>query len=448
MISILRRQLNILISDERFFEILTGSTWALGARVAATGMAMIFSIIIARFYSAEVLGTVALLYSLLTLVTIFTVLGTNISILRLIPEHLAKYSANSAFQVYRKTQHLVAGVSILTGMLFYFTSSFLAEKVFAKPHLSFYFALVAGFIIFQSLMILNTDAIRGLRLIRVFALMQLLPSFSKLLILLTATVFFFHQDNPIYAMFASIALTALAGAWIMDCTFKKKIGPDDAVHPMPVKEILSLSLPMLMTSAMTFVIGQTGVLILGVLRPEVEVGYYSVAVRLATLTSFVLFAINTIAAPKFSELFHAGKMDELFYVAKKSTKLIFWTTTPILLVLVLFGKSLIGLLFGSDFIVAYGAMVLLVLGQFVNSIAGSTGYFMNMTGGQKIFRNIITAAAGINIALNLLLIPIWGINGAALAGMSSLVFWNVYVLIYIKVKHGRTIGYIPLFNRV
>ena len=45
--------------------------------------------------------------------------------------------------------------------------------------------------------------------------------------------------------------------------------------------------------------------------------------------------------------------------------------------------------------------------------------------------------------MSLLLIPSMGMIGAALAGMTSMTFWNVYTLLYIKFKYGRTIGYFP-----
>jgi O-antigen/teichoic acid export membrane protein len=443
MVSFFTRKLHNLTSDKKFYEILTGSAWALGAQVISTVLAMITSIIIARLYGAEVMGIVAMITSFLMLTTIFTVLGTNTSILRMIPEHIAKFSAASAFKVYRKTQNFVVGVSVITGGLFFFASNLIADKIFSKPHLSFLFALAAVFVIFVSLMNLNTQAVRGLHLIRTFAFMQLLPSLSRFLILIVITLFFFHQYNPVYALFASFMFTALMGALIMHREFKKKIGPEDAINDMSMKSILTISLPMLMTTTMTFIIGQTGVIMLGMFRSESEVGYYAIAVKLAMLTVFVLQAVNSMAAPRFSELFHGGNMDELFYVAQKSAKLIFWTTTPILVILVLLGKPLLGLLFGREFVVAYGALVLLVIGQFVNAVSGSIGYFMNMTGHQKVFRNIIFCAAVLNVCLNLALIPHFGINGAAFAGMISLAFWNIVTLFYVKMRYGKIIGYLP-----
>jgi O-antigen/teichoic acid export membrane protein len=115
---------------------------------------------------------------------------------------------------------------------------------------------------------------------------------------------------------------------------------------------------------------------------------------------------------------------------------------------VLAGKPILALLFGQEFTIAYAAMVFLVIGQFVNSISGSTGSFMNMTGKEKILRNIIFFSAVINVTLSLALIPSFGLKGAAIAGMTSLCFWNICALIYIKSKFGKTIGYFPMVSGV
>lgn len=432
-----------LISDRSFSEILTGSAWALGASVLSSGLAMIISIIIVRIYGAEIMGTVAIITNFLNLATIFTIMGTNTSILRLIPEHMVRYSATSAFRIYRKTQYFVTALSIVVGALLFLLSGPIAGKVFSKPHLSFFLRLASIFALFLSLMNLNTSAVRGLRLVRAFALMQLLPNASKLFFLMGITFLFFDPYNPLYAQFAAYLFTALMGALIIRIEFKKKIQPHDIVSDMPVKDILSISYPMLMTAAMSFLIGQTGVLMLGIFRSETQVGYYDIAVKLATLTAFVLNAINAMAAPKFSELFHSNQMEELIAVARKSAKFIFWTTAPILSGLVVFGKPVLSVLFGPDFTTAYIPMVLLVVGQFVNSISGSTGYFMNMTGNQNAFRNIIFVAAVLNVGFNLIVIPPLGIIGAALSGMVSLMVWNIAALVFIKYKYGKIIGYFP-----
>jgi O-antigen/teichoic acid export membrane protein len=444
MFNFLKKKYINLISDKKFSEILKGSIWALSGHILAAGLGLIISIIVARFYGAEAIGIIAVLNSFLTLASIFTMLGTTTSILRFIPEHLVKHSPTSAYKVYHKTQNLIICISLITSVVLFKGSDIISKNVFSKQYLSFYLALAAVFLVFKSMALLNTQAIRGLKLIKTFAFMQILPQISNLIILLALSLFFFTKNIPIYALLGSFAVTGVLGWLIIEVVFKQRMSPNDQVYAMPIREILFISLPMLLTSTMNFFIGQTGVIMLGMFRTTTEVGYYGIAVKLGTLTGFILAAINSMSAPKFSECYHSNRIDELFYVAKKSSKLIFWTTAPILLTLVLFGKPIIVIMFGKEFTVAYYSLVFIALGQFINSISGSTSLFMNMTGHQIALRNIICIAAVINIGLNLLLIPKVGIIGAALAAMISLSFWNIATLFFMKFKFGKTTGYFPL----
>lgn len=445
-INVINKKVSALNSDKRFSEIFKGSVWALSASVLSAIMNMIINIVVARFYGADSMGALAVITSFLIVVTIFTVMGTGTSILRLIPEHMIRYSPSSAFKIYLKTQNLVISVSLVAGFIFYCGADFLSEKVFSKPQLSFFFALAAIFIVFRSLMTLNTQAIRSLKLIRIFAFIQALPVFSQLIMLILATKFLYNNGNPIFTFLGGLFITALTGWIIMVNEFKKKIHPGDQIEDMPVRSIISISMPMLMTSAMNIALGQTGVIILGMFREEAEVGYYSIAVKLATLTSIILNSINSMAAPKFSELYHSGKIDELLYVARKASKLIFYCTIPFLTGLIICGKPILSILFGSEFSIAYLAMIILVAGQFIHSISGSTGIFMNMTGNQIKYRNIIFFTALFNILLNFLIIPKYGYYGAAFTSAFCVAGWNLATLLFIKKKYGRSIGYLPGFR--
>lgn len=437
------RKFHNLCHDHKFSEILTGAVWAVSARVIGTGLGLICSIIVARIYGAKAVGIVALLNSFMTITTTFTVLGTNTSILRLIPEHITKYSTTSAFKVYHKTQYLVIAVSLAFGAICFWGADFISSKVFSKPSLTFYFSLASIFIVFKSLIILNQQAVRGLRIIKGFAIMQALPQVMNLIFLIPGSLLWSCKEIPVYSLLVGLAITGIIGWIMMVYTFKKNMQPQDSVHPIPIRDIFSISLPMLMTATMTFVIGETGLIMVSMFRPEAEVGYYSIAVKLATITTFILTAVNSMVGPKFSDLYHSGKVDELFYIAQKSAKLIFWISTPILMSFVILGKQIIYIFYGHEFIVAYPALIILVIGQFVQSISGATNLFMNMTGSQNVFRNIVFIAAIINILLNYLFIPKYGILGASIAAMVSIAGWNIATIRYIKKKFGNTTGYFP-----
>ena len=93
-------------------------------------------------------------------------------------------------------------------------------------------------------------------------------------------------------------------------------------------------------------------------------------------------------------------------------------------------------IFGNEFIVGKTALLILLFGQIINILCGSVGYILMMTNKQEILRNIIIFSAFLNIILNILLIPKYGINGAAISSAISVAVWNIYSLIYIYRKYG------------
>ena len=429
--------------DVNFFEIFRGSAWALSSRILIACLGLTSHILIARLYGAEVMGIVAVVNSFLLIASIFTIFGSDSSILRFIPEHVVKFSYTSAHRIYQKTLFMILSVSIITGVFFFYHSTWMASNLFSKPQLSLYLYMASFFIVFNSLMIFNTYAVRGLRMIKLFVLMQLLPSLSNLTVLIILAVTLSSKDDPVYARLAAVFLTGVCGWLVMELAFRKRTRPGEMVQKVSIPRIFSISIPMFMTGAMGLIMGQIGVLMIGAFLPEANVGYYAIAVRLATLSSFVKGAINTIAAPKFSELFHSDQYSELFSVAKKSAKLTFWTTLPIIFVLLVFGSYILKYIFGMEFIASYPSMALLLAGQLIGSLAGSNAHFLNMTGNQKALGVILFGGALINVLLNWLLIPIHGMLGAAMASVGSTFLWNVSALLYIKALYGQTVGYWP-----
>jgi O-antigen/teichoic acid export membrane protein len=93
-------------------------------------------------------------------------------------------------------------------------------------------------------------------------------------------------------------------------------------------------------------------------------------------------------------------------------------------------------LFGEEYIAAKQAFLILIIGQGICSAFGSSSVYLNMTGRQHIYQIILIIAVIINFVLNRLLIPVYGMTGAAIAFVSSSFFWNFVsaVVIYRKDK--------------
>jgi O-antigen/teichoic acid export membrane protein len=442
MIRDIRTSIN---SNPHFKEIFKGSVSVLFAKILSLCFGVVSSIIIARYYGADIVGIVAILTSVLTVFTVLGSMGTNTSILRLIPQFKETSSAEGTYAIYLKILKLIILLSISSGLLLFILSPVLANIIFHNEYLIIFFYLSAFFVLVQTIIGVNTNTLRAVQNVKLYSILQFIPSFITLFLLLIVTFLIYNKNNPIYIIFISNFIVVTISIIFIHYIFKSK--NRNAKSPISSSQILSLSLPMFLTGSMHLVISQTDTIMLGMMRTESEVGIFTIAMKLALLASFILTAVNSLAAPKFSQLFHANKIDDLKEVAQKSSKLIFWTTLPLILLYILGGYYILGF-FGKVFTTGYYVLIILSIGQFVNASAGSVGYFLDMTGYQKEFRNIVFLGGAINISLNIILIPKFGIEGAAFASMVSIVFWNIVSSLYIKRKFGFTISYFPLLSKI
>ncbi|MCP3907287.1 MAG: hypothetical protein GY712_04650 [Oceanicoccus sp.] len=184
-------------------------------------------------------------------------------------------------------------------------------------------------------------------------------------------------------------------------------------------------------------------LMLGAWASAENVAFLAVAQRTAMLTSFVLFAVNAIAAPKFAAMHAKGDSIGLQRMAIWSVRLMLLAAVPALMLMLLAPEWLMSL-FGEEFRTASTALMILALGQFVNIATGSVGYLLSMTGHERELRNNAIVSAVVGLVLGTVLIPAYGLLGASIAtavavasqnllgvyqvrkhlGFNTLVFWR------------------------
>lgn len=432
-------------ANQHFKEIVHGAGLTFSAKIFGTLAALGTSLIVARYYGSEMVGVVAIINAVLVVCTVFSLMGTDVAVLRLVPECLQKYTARSVVMLHKKMTTMVIFFSLIISVVLLLSSSIVSQVIFHNDNYEFYILLSAFFILIKALSTLNMEAIRGLQKIRIFAFMQAFPNLLNFFLIVTLTLFFYQKNNPIYALFANLLITSLI-LFILIIFMITKIKTNNNIdYNASYKYITSLSFPMFLTSSILMVIYQSDTLMLGYFRTESEVGIYAISLKLSILTIFVLNSINSLAAPKFAQLYHAGDLEQLKTIAQNSTKLAFWVTLPIILIYVFFGYIILGF-FGQEFVTGYLALLFLTTGQLVNVSSGAVGLFLDMTGHEKVFRNIVVLTGMLNVILNLILIPLYHINGAAIASMVSIITWNVLAGIYIKNKFGFSICYVPWFK--
>ena len=164
-----------------------------------------------------------------------------------------------------------------------------------------------------------------------------------------------------------------------------------------------------------------------------QIGIYNVAVKISMFASIILFSINSIVAPKISEFFNQENFIELRKIIKISSKLMFFLTIPVLILILVFSEFILSI-FGTQFVSGVLCLNILIAGQLINVLCGSVGYILNMTEYQNVFKWIIILSVILNIVLNIILIPLHGIFGAAISSTISLILWNIVSCIYIYKK--------------
>ncbi len=440
----LRDYITNKLKDPNLKELLAGSSIYFIFKFLGLVSAYAFTLLITRNLGADAMGIYALSITVLLIFSGIGKLGFDTALLRFVAEYSAQNRRDLAKEVYAKAVKVVIPFSLLISVLLFIYSPHLAKHVFNKEYLSEYFRIASIAVLPMALIFINLGGLRGLKKIKEFSFLYNAAIYLFAIIILAFLLLFTKTNHiPLISYIISVTIVSVLSytLWLRSSKFTTLPKKDS----LKFRAILSVSLPMLLTGSLFLIMGWTDTIMLGMFRTESEVGIYNVALRVSTLISVSLFAINSIAAPKFAEFHGKGDIKGLQKTAQQSTKIIFLGSFPALLVLSLFPSFILGL-FGQEFKSGVYALLFLSAGQFVFAICGSAGSILQMTGRQKIFQNIMLLATIINITLNIILIPRYGINGAAFASMTSMAFWNLCALVFVKYYLNITTVYFPLIR--
>ena len=265
----------------------------------------------------------------------------------------------------------------------------------------------------------------------------------NIILLISIGVFTHHYLLPIFTFTIALILTAIISVSYVYIRLHNIQKPSQV--SLTKNELLKTSFPMLIIAIFSFLQTNISIYFLEAYTSTDQVGIFSVSIRLASLISLVLIAVNTISAPKFSELYWTNNHRELQKVIFFSAKLIFIFSSIIAITIILLANTTLNL-FGEVFTQGKVVLIILCLGSIINSFTGSVQLLLNMTGLQNTLRNIILLIFPINILLSITLIPIYGIVGAALVNTIIVSLVNIVSAITVYKKLSLLTIYIPFVS--
>lgn len=231
---------------------------------------------------------------------------------------------------------------------------------------------------------------------------------------------------------ATVCTLAVSSVWTKRFLPSEIKYSEPKISPVPW---LRSALPMLIYSNMQILLGQTDVVMLGAIRGAADTGIYAAASRLAYLLAFVTVAGETALAPVMARLHASEGQGQLQRILTRFVRMSFFLVLPFGIGTILV-RSWILSIFGPDFSAAESALVILVVGRLVDVALGSGALMLSMTGYERMVAGVFAAAAMVNLALNALLIPRYGVEGAAVASTISLVAAKFALSRYAAIKAG------------
>lgn len=294
---------------------------------------------------------------------------------------------------------------------------------------------------------LRSGALRGLRRI----VLGLLPvhlvqpavhaSLLSVVVLTGGTAWVTPQSAM--ATLAVAAVVAFAvGAVLL---WRHLPAPLHGVRPAYDMRRWARSVPILSTLVgVSFINHHADVLMLGWLANAEAVGIYKVVVQIVMVVPFGLMILNQVQGPHFSRMYAGGERQRLQRLVTVTSRLALLTAIPAVGVLLLFGDRILELIFGEPYGEGYVALTILCAGQLVNAGTGSVRLLANMTGHEHEALVAFAISAACNVLMNAALIPIFGMEGAALSTATSIIVWNLILSRRVRIRTGISTTALPL----
>ena len=442
----MKKKLVKLFEDQDFSELYKKGGISFIIRIGGQIMGFLMSFLIAYFYGAQGLGNFLLAFIVLRIFSMIAKLGIDTSSIRFIASFVKQGKWQSIKLFRKKILFLISFTSILSSILMYFLAEIISSLINVEIK---YIELASFFILPMTFFMLHYQSLRGLKRIAEFSFFYRMSQATFTIVsLFIISIFIKNSNVPIYAYLTSLCIVSILSIVTYKYWFSKKAILDslENIENLTLRKILKISIPLMLAQSVQFIMAWTDKLMIGNMMSAESVAIYSVAFRFSMGASITLMAINSIASPKFAEKFATHNIQGMGKIAMQSAKIIFWTTIPLASILLLFPRFFMGL-YGSEFLIGFEALRWLIIGRVVNALSGSVGNVMQMSGQQNSYMNILIIGALINILLNYFLIPIYGINGAALASVFSLSFWNLSMVYIVKRRFGFSTIYLPFLRK-
>lgn len=380
-------------------------------RVLNMGSVLAISIVLARYMGVENYG----IYSFVVAAVGWLALCSYLGLPMLLTRYLAVYDQSGEWRLargllIRSWQYIL--ISSACFMLIGFALTKVELFMFGKRAQVLYLAL--PLIPILALISTNNSALIGLRKILLGTLTDTFARTFFFLILLVILIFTgnFSTENVILVQIAATAVALIIGFLGLRYFLLKKHPTSTALYRN--KEWLNSFSSFSGVALVSFFNVELITLILGFTNQNSDVASYRVAFSLALFVALPLTIIESSISPFITRLYHEKKMATLQSLIQLISLITFITSFLATLILIIWGETILTIVFGAEYLIAYQPTVIIALGYLVSSTFGLSMMLLYATEYHSQTLRISLIGAAVTILMSVVLVPLYGAYGAAI----------------------------------
>jgi len=404
--------------------------------------------VMARSLTTQGFGQIGIVQSLITIITVIGLLGLPTALTRQIAFYRARNDNKNVIQTIHSGLWISLPAAILLVLIIWSTKGWLSTNVFHDITLVSVLALFALVIPFLALEQLMGAILLGFQRVRTYTIIHDIFRFSVTLLLIVIFLKL-YQPIPTHAALAYLISYIIAGViYLFSCrNHLNGVFRIPNLFNATTKKLLTFSWPLVLSSLLWILLPRTDIIMLGFFKNTLTVGLYNAAVPLGELIPIFARAFIPIFIPLFTELISQDRWVEIRDLYKIITRWTIAATMPLFFVVMLSPEHFLNMLFGSRYLEAAQSLQILTLGYFLPLLLGPTSSYLTTMGKTKTVMINTIIIYILNVSLNLLLIPRFGLIGAAAATATSFVIYRFITLVevyYYSRTHPFNLQYLRL----
>jgi len=393
---------------------LSGAMWIFSLGLISYALSFLLRIVLARTLPIEEFGLFFAMLSLILVATVFRDLGLNAAAAKYIAEANAVKNKSKIKTIVTTSVFLQFIHTFFTIILFLVLTSFLVTKYFRASGANT-FPIFLSFYLLASILLPALKALlRGLQDMFRFALADVLKNLFTLLVYISLWVL---GMNLLAAVWAYIFGSLLAFGTLLLISLKRLDFTKNKFKSFrkTTKQLYSFGIPVTFVGFGDMLLAYLDILILTYVTSLTSVGIYSAILPTAMLFLFFGRAVSGVILPTVSNLWKKKEYDKVQDGLQLVHKYLPTIVIPVILTAFVFSREIIYLVFGPAFLPGVFAFKILLIGTLFYMLAQINHETISAIGKPKVTAKIIGLVALTNAVLNIILIPVFDITGAAIA---------------------------------